>query len=245
MIPNTIHLIDITGNGTVKSASRYYKSLLKYTTGWNIKVWTDKNLPKEIKKNRYYRVAKENNKLAFASDVARTWLLLNIGGLYLDNDVELISALKEAYHQLSFLIGYENRYTLSTAFMGSEAGNGILRNVWQRYADDSELSMQSFLKIPNVEYFTLAVSSFGIKLNGREYSHAGIVVKQREVFSPLNYFCPKEDLRSHYTVAVHHFSATWKKNQLIKKKLFLLASKLTHDRIFLLLRLIHKHIRKY
>lgn len=88
-IPKVIHLIDITGTGKLEQATKYSMALKKFASDYEIKVWTNDNLPDVVTQNTYYRAAISNSRYAFASDVARMWVLLNEGGIYLDSDVEL------------------------------------------------------------------------------------------------------------------------------------------------------------
>ncbi|WP_460001997.1 glycosyltransferase family 32 protein, partial [Lactiplantibacillus plantarum] len=88
-IPKVIHLIDITGTGKLEQATKYLIALRTFASDYKIKVWTNDNLPDVVTHNTYYRAAISNSQYAFASDVARVWVLLNEGGIYLDSDVEL------------------------------------------------------------------------------------------------------------------------------------------------------------
>lgn len=108
-IPKVIHLIDITGTGKLEQATKYSIALKNFASDYEIKVWTNDNLPDVVTQNMYYRAAISNSRYAFASDVARMWILLNEGGIYLDSDVELKKSLNPIL-KYSFFAGYENQY---------------------------------------------------------------------------------------------------------------------------------------
>ncbi|MDN4462270.1 glycosyltransferase family 32 protein [Fructilactobacillus sanfranciscensis] len=243
-IPKVIHLIDITGTGKLEQATKYSMALKKFASDYEIKVWTNDNLPDVVTQNTYYRAAMSNSQYAFASDVARMWVLLNEGGIYLDSDVEL----KKSFNPIlkyNFFAGYESQYTLSTACIGAMKNNSIVREVWDRYSSKSALSIESFLKVPNVEYLSIAATNHGFTLNGNESVKSNQILFKQPIFSPRFFYDRTKTVEQVETMAIHQFSGSWTNKAKFKNTIIKVGQKLFGDRLFLWMRMYHRHTRRY
>jgi len=243
-IPKVIHLIDITGTGRLEQATKYPIALKRFASDYEIKVWTNDTLPDVVTQNTYYRAAISNSRYAFASDVARMWILLNEGGIYLDSDVEL----KKSFNPIlkySFFAGYESRYTLSTACIGTMKDNSIIREVWNRYSDESALPIDSFLKVPNVEYLSIAVVNHGFILNGKESVKSNQILFKQSTFSPKFFYDRTKTVEQIETMAIHQFSGSWTNKDKLKNTIIKVGQKIFGDRLFIWMRIYHRHTRRY
>lgn len=243
-IPKVIHLIDITGTGKLEQATKYSIALKNFASDYEIKVWTNDNLPDVVTQNMYYRAAISNSRYAFASDVARMWILLNEGGIYLDSDVELKKSLNPIL-KYSFFAGYENQYTLSTACVGAIKNNSIVREVWKRYSDESALSIDSFLKVPNVEYLSIAAMNNGFTLNGKQSVKYNQILFKQPIFSPKFFYNRTKTVEQVETMAIHQFSGSWTNKAKFKNTIIKVGQKVFGDRLFLWMRMYHRHTRRY
>ena len=88
MIPKIIHYIWLGGKPLPKIAEKCIKSWQRYCPDYKIKRWDESNL--DLDKYQFARDAYDAKKFAFASDVLRTDILYQYGGIYLDIDVELL-----------------------------------------------------------------------------------------------------------------------------------------------------------
>ena len=71
-----------------------------------------------------------SKKYAFVSDVFRTEILYNEGGIYLDVDVELIKPIEDITKGYNCVIGFETSNMLNPGlFIKSEKGNIDLKNI--------------------------------------------------------------------------------------------------------------------
>lgn len=243
MFPKIVHLINISGNLDLKVTSKYANSIQKNAADWEIKIWNETNLPKVVLNNHYFKVALATKKFAYASDVARAYLLYEFGGIYLDSDVELKRNLKELT-KFDFVMGFENDYTLSTSLIATVPGNSILRYVCDIYSSQ-QIRDGSFLNIPNVEYFTQAVRNNGFKLNGQTQRIQDSILLDQSYISPLFFYDPQQSLINAKTISVHHFNGSWTKNQSRKNAVIKMGHKFFGDYLFLLMRKIRQIRRKY
>jgi len=82
--------------------------------------------------NNYTKVAYENKKWAFVSDVARLWALYEFGGIYMDIDVIVYQSLDD-FLKYDFFSGFEQPHYPITATMGAKKGNALIKEMLDVY----------------------------------------------------------------------------------------------------------------
>lgn len=243
MIPKTIHLIDIGGDLSLSHATKYADSIRKFAANFQVCIWNEENLPEEVLYNHYYQEAIQHQKFAFASDVARVYLLLSIGGVYIDTDVEFVKSI-DALMKYSFVIGLENRYTISTAFIAACPHNEIIQDMWNLYAGGLSSNFR-FLKVPNVELFSTVMRDRGFILNGKAQLQNGELLCSQNVFSPQNFFDGSFSDMDEDTIAIHRFSGSWVSGKTLKLRLLALLVRISNFRVIPLIRYFHRLLRHY
>jgi len=140
MIPKIAHYVWL-GKGKKPDnfdiCLKSWHEFLKEEDGWEIIEWNETNLPSN-KFPPYYHKAIAEKRWAFASDVARTWILLNHGGVYLDTDMLL---LKNIDHLLeyNFFSGYEDETNIACGLYGASKDNVIMRETYRWYEKNNEI----------------------------------------------------------------------------------------------------------
>lgn len=130
MIPKKVHFIWF-GKGEQNDRIKHcIESWKKHLPDYEIKVWNEDNF--NVNYNDFTKKAYEEGKWAYVSDVARLWILYNEGGIYMDADVEVYKPLNEFLNQEAFL-GFEDIPYLSSATIGSEKGNPIIKLLLDYY----------------------------------------------------------------------------------------------------------------
>ena len=130
MIPKKIHYIWF-GKGEKNDRIKHcIESWEKYLPDYEIIEWNEEKF--DIAYNDFTKKAYENEKWAYVSDVARLWVLYNEGGIYMDTDVEVYKPLDELLNQEAF-IGFEDTNYLSTATIGTEKGNPVIKTILDFY----------------------------------------------------------------------------------------------------------------
>ncbi len=91
MIPHKIHYFWFGSGEKSKEVIKCIDSWKKNCPDFEIIEWNETNY--DIHKHPFMEKAYEEKKWAFVSDYARLDILYNIGGIYLDTDVEVIKDL--------------------------------------------------------------------------------------------------------------------------------------------------------
>lgn len=131
MIPKKIHYIWLGRNEKNERIKHCIESWKKYLPDYEIIEWNEDNFPMEY--NDFFKQAYANKKWAFASDVARLYVLYKEGGIYMDTDVEIYKPLDEFLGNEGF-IGFEDKHYLSTATIGSVPNNPIIKTILDYYS---------------------------------------------------------------------------------------------------------------
>lgn len=88
MIPKIIHYCWFGGNEKPEIIQKCIASWREHCPDWQIMEWNESNY--DVAKNPYVRKAYQSEKWAFVSDFVRLDVLYEIGGVYLDTDVEIL-----------------------------------------------------------------------------------------------------------------------------------------------------------
>ncbi len=196
MIPKIAHYIWLGGNKKPDNFNVCLDSWEKHlvaSDGWQIKEWTEQNLPMDELPPYFHKAIREK-KWAFASDVARTHILLNDGGVYLDTDILLYKSL-DSVLKYDFFAGYEKEDSINGAIFGAVKGNFIIKEMCEYYENNTEIRA-----IP------LIMTEIIGKLKAEGKLGEGVYIAPVDVFysypmnrpvDPLKWNAPKEALGIH------------------------------------------------
>ncbi len=149
-IPPKIHAIWL-GSPIGESEKLCVDSWKKYHPGWEIKIWTDKdvkNFPWSCKRSK--QIFENAETLAEKADILRYEILLE-GGIYTDTDVVCTGAFHQLVSNgLSFFGGFEMNYTtdnhpspvyIGSAIMGAEKNSSVMKYAIKNFQTSSESSV--------------------------------------------------------------------------------------------------------
>jgi mannosyltransferase OCH1-like enzyme len=201
-IPKILHYIWLGGNKKPDNFDICFASWQKHFPkegGWEIKEWNENNLPvSELPK--YYHKAIKEKKWAFASDVARTYVLLKYGGVYLDTDMLVYKSMDELL-KYEFFSGYEDEKNIACGINGSIIGSIIVAELYSYYEKNTEIKA-----IPII--MTEVIN----ELREEDKLPENIYIAKQNVFysypkdrpcDPLDFVPPKEAL------AIHLWDYSW------------------------------------
>ena len=188
----------------VKKCIQSWKNIL---TDYEIIEWNEDNFDKNS--NKYVKEAYGNKKYAFVSDYVRVKALYNMGGIYLDTDVEVYKPLDEFLEEESFW-GFEEKNYIATSTIGARSGNRLIKQFLDFYEGKSYIEMAKDLETStNVQIVTRIFKEIGFEMNGEKQSIDNIgTIYPQEYFSPydyINYYDKKTDK----TYTMHHFYKSW------------------------------------
>lgn len=206
-IPKIIHYCWFGRNEKPEIVTKCIESWKNILRDYEIIEWNEENF--DINCNQYVKEAYENKKYAFVSDYVRVNALYNIGGIYLDTDVEVFKSLDVFLDEDSFW-GFEEKNYIATSTIGAKKGNKLIKQFLDFYEGKSYIEMIKNLETStNVQIVTRIFKEIGFKMNGEKQTIDNIgTIYPQAYFSPydyINYYNKKTDK----TYTIHHFYKSW------------------------------------
>ena len=200
-IPKKIHCVWLGKGEKSERAKLCIESWKKILPDYEIIEWNEDNF--DVNCNNWCRGSYNNKKYAFTSDYVRLWALYNYGGIYMDTDVEVYKPLDEFLNEEGFT-GFEDVNYPSTATLGAEKGNPVIRKMMDWYESHDFILYEDWRDyIKNQRTSTCVqsniLSELGIDRKRNEMQH----IEHFTVY-PTNYFFTKGE---GYTY--HSFSGSW------------------------------------
>lgn len=232
MIPKIIHYVWLGGKEIPENLRTYMNSWRQMMPTWEIRGWTEANIPAEVLAVPYVQQALEARKFAFASDYIRLWALEQYGGVYLDTDVEVIRSFDELIEfrnedgglRINAFIGFEEcqAHLPATCVMGCEPHSQWVRDMLATYDGAAFLMPDgSYDLMTNVQRMGKAmVELYGLVPNGKEQfltikNQKSSIINHVETIHVYDhhYFSPITSTRvmrkSKNTFTIHHFVGSW------------------------------------
>ncbi|PJW13247.1 glycosyl transferase [Geobacillus sp. Manikaran-105] len=206
-IPRIIHYCWFGKKEKPDIVKRCIDSWKKNLSEYEIIEWNEDNF--DINCNSYVREAYKSRKFAFISDYVRVYALYNLGGIYLDTDVEVLKSFDDLLHHDSFW-GFEQGNYIATSTIGAAKGNKLIKIFLDSYEGKSFIKEDgSYNDLTNVAIITEMLENMGLKLNGEYQEIDGIgTFYPQTYFSPYDYInCRKFITENTYTI--HHFYNSW------------------------------------
>lgn len=224
-IPRKIHYCWFGGKEKPSIVEKCITSWRENLPGYEIIEWNEKNF--DINCNLYVKEAYENEKYAFVSDYARVHVLYNLGGIYLDTDVEVFKSFDDLLHHHSFW-GFEQADYIATSTIGARKGNQLIKVFLDSYKGKKFIKKDgSYDDLTNVAIVSKILQNQGLKPNG-EYQE----IEDVGVFYPQTYFSPYDYINCRKfitkdTYAMHYFYKSWLPFRIrLKVKLKVMLSKI-------------------
>lgn len=206
MIPKIIHYCWFGGGRLPKLAKVCIRSWRKYCPDFRFLCWTEKNT--DLSMLPYAREAYMEGKYAFVSDVVRLYVVYKFGGVYLDTDVQLIRPIGGLLRYDAFF-GFEISSVATGLGFGAVKRARIVQLLFDDYDNLHFISEGRLDLTPCPARNRHVFSEYGFRLDGTLQMKNGVALFPSEYFCPKNYFSNRIKLTEH-TVAVHHYSASWK-----------------------------------
>ena len=187
LIPRVFHQIWLGPNPLPDPFAAYQRSWLDHHPGWELRMWTEENLPRDVRRREVFdrlRVPAER------ADVLRLELLWRFGGVYMDVDFECLRSIEPLIDDVDFFTAALERDRVNNALIGSVAGHPIL----DRALDEIRpREFHGYKKEAGPIFFDRLI---------KEYPE--VKVFSKEIFYPKGH-----EVREH-GYAVHHNANSWK-----------------------------------
>lgn len=206
-IPKIIHYCWFGGKPKPELAQRCIKSWKKFCPDYELMEWNEGNFDISTAP-LYVRQAHEAGRWAFVTDFVRLKALTEMGGIYMDTDVEVIKPL-DPYLKHNAFAGFEHPTRVQTGLLACEKGFPLFLEFMKYYDTATFRKEDGSVDITtNVQILTELCVRRGLRLDGSYQEVDGLAIYPTEVFCPVDY--DTEKLRkTRKTVVIHWFAASW------------------------------------
>lgn len=202
-IPKIIHYVWVGGKPLTPLAKRCINSWKKYLPEYELKLWNEQSLPKEVLDHPYVQEMYQAKKWAFVSDYIRFWALKREGGVYLDTDTEVLRSFDSLLSHSAFF-GKTKDGVIAAGVIGAVPEHQSINLMLSEY--DRDVSRVGFETSPTVVT--------GV-LNDKDFSD--VSVYDYQYFNPCNdgERCSSDKLKLAY--ARNHWAESWVSYRIARK----------------------------
>ena len=206
-IPKIIHYCWFGRNPKPPLAEKCIRSWKKFCPDYEIMEWNEDNFDVSSAP-AYVQQAYEARRWAFVTDFVRLKALTEMGGVYMDTDVEVVKSL-DPYLKHRAFAGFEWIDRVQTGLLACEPGFPLFLDFLAHYDTASFLKEDGSVDITtNVEVLTKLCMQRGMVCNDQLQTVDGLTIYPREVFCPVDYDTEKLN-RTRKTVTIHWFAGSW------------------------------------
>lgn len=206
-IPKIIHYCWFGRKPKPKLAEKCIKSWEKFCPDYQIIEWNEDNFDIDSAP-KYVQQAYAAKRWAFVTDYVRLKAMLEMGGIYMDTDVEIIKPL-DPYLKHQAFAGFENPKSIQTGLLACEKDFPLFREFMDYYHTASFFKEDgSADTTTNVQILTQLCVKYGLKLDGSRQSVQGFEIYPTEYFCPVDFDTEKLH-KTRNTVVIHWFAASW------------------------------------
>lgn len=206
MIPKIIHYCWFGRGEMPKLMKKCIKSWKKFCPDWEIVEWNEDNF--DVNSILWTKQAYEARKYAFVSDYVRLKALYEIGGVYLDTDVELVQPIDKFLKHEAFS-GFECADAVQTGVIGSIGGHPVIASWLEWYTDRPYLIDGKPEMMPNVSFITEDLKSKGLRMDDSRQEINGMIIYPQTWFCPLSAVSIEKRITAD-THVLHYFTSTWR-----------------------------------
>lgn len=231
-IPKIIHYCWFGGGEKPTIIKKCIRSWKKYCPEYKIIEWNESNF--DIDSLLFCRQAYDAKKWAFITDYVRLKVLYDMGGIYMDTDVELLKPLDD-YLQYDCFMGFQHeKYVATGLIVGAKKHHEFIGENAEIYHQIEFINHEDSTKLVVCQEYTTSLLS----KRGLVVPCTGEIQKIGDIYIfPPEYFCPYDHRTgitniTVNTTAIHHFASSWwdtdRKRQYRKSQRMHVYHEITH-----------------
>lgn len=206
-IPKIIHCFWFSGEQKPENYQRCIDTWKEKCPEYKIIEWNKDNYNWE--KNEFCKHAIEVQAWAFASDYARLDVIYQMGGFYLDMDVEIIKSFDDLIYNKS-LFSYSNQITVDLATFASQKENELVKKMLDLYDNiDTPETKRDYMSFFQPRVIQGCLRDYGLFGNGELQIVDGNVFLPRTFFMPMDTIIFEMSALSEYTHSIHYDNFGW------------------------------------
>lgn len=197
-IPRIFHQIWLGPDPLPDDYARYRESWIRHHPGWELRSWTEENLPGGARRQELYEQLRSP---AERSDILRLELLWRHGGVYVDSDFECLRSIEPLIGDVDFFVGDRKPGRVNNAIIGAVAQHPIVDRAIEEIR-------------PRATYGPVDKTGTGPLF----LAHVLEASPDVKVFEP-NVFYPRTAGGRAKAYAVHHRARSWKDEEGLRRSL--------------------------
>jgi inositol phosphorylceramide mannosyltransferase catalytic subunit len=198
LIPRVFHQIWVGPNPFPEELVGYQETWLRHNPGWELRLWTEENLPEGLRRPEIYerlRVPAER------ADMLRLEVVWMFGGVYMDADFECLRPIEPLIEDADFFAGYRKPGRVNNALFGAVAGHPLLARAIRELR-------------PRETYGPVDKEGTGPRFLNRLVNESPEVT----IFAP-GFFYPRTPEARRSAYAYHHRARSWHPTESLQGKL--------------------------
>ena len=123
LIPRVFHQVWVGPNPLPEEFARYQQTWLDHHPGWELRFWTETNLPEGLRRPEAYDRLRDPVERC---DILRLEVVWRFGGVYVDTDFECLRSIEPLIENVEFFTADTEPGRVNHAILGSVRGHRIL-----------------------------------------------------------------------------------------------------------------------
>jgi len=206
-IPKKIHYGWFGSKEIPDDLKKCMESWSKFCPDYEIIRWDENNY--DVTKHEYMNRAYKAKKWSRVNNYARLDIIYEHGGIYLDNDVEIIRSLDDLLFHQAFMAFESGGHVNPGSGFGAKKHSEIIRILRDDYnnRDFSDDLIDMGLTTSPI-YQSEVLEKQGLKLDNSFQHVNGLAIYPKDFFSPLNWMTKKMKITEN-TYTIHHYDGSW------------------------------------
>ncbi len=197
MIPRILHRIWLGDRDIPCEYEGYWQQFQRLNPSWSFCTWTDEGMS-WLQNGREFDLA---TSYAQKADIARYEIVLLMGGVYVDCDIEPLKSFDDSLLEASAFVGLEDGNYVCNAVLGAEPRHPFIGELVARLPESFERWIDGPINRQTGPLFVLDV------IRSQEWD--GLVIHEPSTFYPYHWSESDPGIYPDASYTVHHWAKSW------------------------------------